>query len=38
MNTQTGDILAMANLKATKPGGPVVQSSRNNAVTDVYES
>lgn len=37
MNTQTGDILAMANLTASKVGGPVVQSVRNNAVTDVYE-
>jgi cell division protein FtsI (penicillin-binding protein 3) len=37
MNTQTGDVLAMANLAATKPGGPVVQAKRNAAVTDVYE-
>jgi cell division protein FtsI (penicillin-binding protein 3) len=37
MNTQTGDVLAMANLHADKPGGPVVESSRNNAVSDVYE-
>jgi cell division protein FtsI (penicillin-binding protein 3) len=27
----------MANLKAQKPGGPVVQADRNTAVTDVYE-
>jgi cell division protein FtsI (penicillin-binding protein 3) len=37
MNTQTGDVLAMANLHASKPGGPVVQATRNTAVTDVYE-
>ncbi|MEY2397243.1 MAG: hypothetical protein QOJ00_417 [Actinomycetota bacterium] len=37
MNTATGDVLAMANLSATKPGGPVVQSPRNTAVTDVFE-
>jgi cell division protein FtsI (penicillin-binding protein 3) len=37
MNTTTGDVLAMANLTATKPGGPVVQSARNTTVTDVFE-
>jgi len=37
MNTKTGDVLAMANLTASKPGGPVVQSARNTAVTDVFE-
>jgi len=37
MNTQTGDVLAMANLTATKPGGVIVQSTRNTTVTDVFE-
>ena len=37
MNTQTGDVLAMANLHESKPGGPIVQAARNAAVTDVYE-
>lgn len=37
MNTQSGDILAMANLQAQKPGGPVVQAARNTSVTDVFE-
>ncbi len=37
MNTQTGEVLAMANLTAQKRGGPVVQSTRNTSVTDVYE-
>ncbi len=37
MDTSKGDVLAMANLKAAKPGGPVVQAERNYAVTDVYE-
>jgi cell division protein FtsI (penicillin-binding protein 3) len=37
MSTTTGDILAMANLKAERPGGPIVQAPRNTAVTDVFE-
>jgi cell division protein FtsI (penicillin-binding protein 3) len=37
MATGTGEVLSMANLSATKPGGPVVPSVHNTAVTDVYE-
>jgi cell division protein FtsI (penicillin-binding protein 3) len=37
MDTDSGDILAMANLTSNGPNGSVVQSPRNNAVTDVYE-
>nr|MBA2608432.1 hypothetical protein [Actinomycetota bacterium] len=37
MNTATGDVLAMANLSAGKPGGTVEPSARNTAVTDVFE-
>ena len=37
MNTQTGDVLAMANLAASAPGGTVGQATRNTSVTDVYE-
>ncbi len=36
MNTATGDVLAMANLTASKTGPPV-QSARNTTVTDVFE-
>ena len=37
MNTATGDVLAMANLRADPKTGQVVQAERNTAVTDVYE-
>ena len=37
MATGTGEVLAMANLEAAKPGGPVTPAPRNVAVTDVYE-
>ncbi len=37
MDTNTGDILAMANLNSSGPGGSVVQADRNTAITDVYE-
>ncbi|HUR77226.1 MAG TPA: penicillin-binding protein 2 [Acidimicrobiales bacterium] len=37
MDTRSGDVLAMANLRSPQPGGPVVQAERNTAVTDVYE-
>ncbi len=37
MNTQTGDIMAMANLHTDEKTGKVVQAARNSAVTDVYE-
>lgn len=37
MDTNTGDILAMANLTTSEKTGEVLQSARNMAVTDVYE-
>lgn len=37
MDTNTGDILAMANLSTDPKTGDVLQSTRNTAVTDVYE-
>ncbi|MGH9179927.1 MAG: peptidoglycan D,D-transpeptidase FtsI family protein, partial [Acidimicrobiales bacterium] len=37
MQTRTGEVLALANLEAGSDGAPPRQSSRNAAVTDVFE-
>jgi cell division protein FtsI (penicillin-binding protein 3) len=37
MSTTTGDVLAMANLRADAKTGDVVQAEHNTAVTDVFE-